>query len=190
MSPLPEVRSPLTAPIIHCGIIEILYLSLDLAKYGHLGTFHGMRKHDVTFAVRYHYLNLVFEKTPDAGEPNIFMKLLFNAPKAGTIESAKTEEVVLGLGIPRNVYAYVKQSKDHGKDEKEDEDEDEDEDQDEDEDDDQDEDEEEDEEEVDNVDWSEIRPTPELEKDYEDQNDEAMHQSMSVNTQVDGHRRG
>ena len=130
-----------------------------MAKYEHLGTFHGMRKHDVIFAVRYHYLNLVFEKTPDAGEPNIFMKLLFNAPKAGTIESAKTEEVVLGLGIPWNVYAYVKQSKDHGKDEKEDEEDDEDEDQDEDE-------------EVDNVDWSEIRPTPELEKDYEDQNDE------------------
>ena len=56
------------------------------------------------------------------------MVLLFNAPKAGTIESAKTKEVVSGLGIPRNAYAYVKQSKDHGKDKKEDEEDDEDED--------------------------------------------------------------
>ena len=141
-------------------------------------------KHEVIFAVRYHYLDLVFERTPDAGEPNIFMKLLFNAPKAGTIKSAKTKEVVLGLGIPRNAYAYVKQSKKHGKDKKEDEEDDENEDQEEEED------EDEDEEEFDNVDWSEIRPTPELEKDYEDQNDEAMQQSVSVTAQVDGHMRG
>ena len=81
----------------------------------------------------------------------------------------------MGLGIPRNAYAYVKQSKDHGKDQKGDEKDDDDED--------TEKDKEEDEEvkdEVNGVDWTEIRPTPQLEKDYEDQNDEATHQSVSV----------
>lgn len=64
-------------------------------------------KHDVIFAVRYHYLDLVFERMPDAKEPNSFMKSSFSPRKAGTIKSAKLGEVVLGLKIPRNASAYV-----------------------------------------------------------------------------------
>lgn len=65
-------------------------------------------KHDVIFAVRYHYLNLICERKPDVEDPNVFMRPFPRPPKAGTIKSAKMGEVVLGKGIMLDASAYVK----------------------------------------------------------------------------------
>ena len=123
-------------------------------------------KHDVIFAVRYHYLNFTFDRDPNAKEPNIIWKFLSRPAKAGTIKSAKMGEVVLGWGIMSYASAYVKQNKENGKAI------------------------EEEEEEEGSVDWFYSRPAPDLKNGSEDYEDDAVHQNGSADAQVDGHTRG
>ena len=46
-------------------------------------------KHDVIFAVRYHYFNLICERKPDVEDPNVFIRPFPRPVKAGTIKGAK-----------------------------------------------------------------------------------------------------
>ena len=72
-------------------------------------------KHDVIFAVRYHYLNLSFEKEPAAKEPNIFARFMGRTAKPGTIKNAMIGEVVLGMGIMSYATATTTKNKEDGK---------------------------------------------------------------------------
>lgn len=66
--------------------------------------------HDVILSIRYNYLNLTFEKNPDAKEPIWPIRLVTKSTKAGTIKGANLGEVVLGTGIMSYASAASKQN--------------------------------------------------------------------------------
>lgn len=124
-------------------------------------------KHDVIFAVRYNYLNLSFEKKPEAKEPNVLVRLLLRPAKAGTIKSAMMGEVFMGKGIMSYATTTATENKEDGKDtEGEDED---------------------------DSDWFYSRPVRGPGYGLGDQNDDAasmlVHQSGSATAQINGRAR-
>ena len=73
-------------------------------------------KHEVIFAIRYHYLNLSFEKKPEAKEPTFFGRLVGRSARPGTIRSAMMGEVFMGMGIMSYATATTTEKKGDGQD--------------------------------------------------------------------------